>query len=84
VNRLPLTASADLEAEMPERAADRLDRIARALASLEKEERRLLRLGFEIPLARCHQELRYWRFLDGICSLAHEQRSAASDERHRR
>jgi hypothetical protein len=71
MNRIPsLTESADPTREMPARSTDRLDRIERALASLDQEERRLLRLGFELPLLRCREQRRYWQFVRGVCAMA--------------
>lgn len=66
----PLTASADRSAPVPIGTAERLDRIAAALRSLEGERRRLERLGLEWPLARCHQERRYWEFLRAMHAIA--------------
>jgi len=67
--RAPLTASADARREMPGAAAARLDRIEAALATLGDEQRRLQRLGLELPLVRCHQERRYWTFLRALFSI---------------
>lgn len=68
--RAPLTGPSNRAAVMPEVAADRLDRIEAALGSLDGERRRLERLGFELPLARCHQERRYWEFLRALHVVA--------------
>lgn len=69
--RIPsLTASADCTHEVPVGAAERADRIERAIDSLRAEERRLMRLGFELPLGRCREQLRYWEFLRGMYLLA--------------
>jgi hypothetical protein len=65
-----LTATADLSRPMPAGAGARRDAIAAAIASLRDEQRRLERIGFELPLARCHDQLRYWRFLDGLFAAA--------------
>jgi hypothetical protein len=65
-----LTASADCTRNLPAGAGDRLDRIERAIDSLRGEERRLLQLGFELPLARCREQRRYWEFLRGLFRLA--------------
>jgi len=74
----PLTASADPRHPMPADPAARLDTARRAIASLEAEQRRLERLGFELPLARCHDQLRYWRFVAGLMAVAAgETRSSA-------
>jgi len=55
---------------MPDSLAARQDHIARAMRSLRDESRRLERLGLESPLARCHQEARYWSFLSGMFALS--------------
>lgn len=66
----PLTATADPSREMPADGAERLDRIRAALVSLDAEERRLQRLGLEIPLGRCREQRRYWTFLRGLFEAA--------------
>lgn len=73
----PLTRSADPARPMPAGAGARRDTIAAALASLREEQRRLERIGFELPLARCHEQLRYWRFLDGLFAAADAPRAGA-------
>ena len=74
----PLTPGSDPATEIPAGPGARLDRIHAALASLEEEERRLRRLGFETPLARCREARRFWSFLDGLHAVAeHEHESAA-------
>ena len=65
----PLIASADLRREIPAAAGSRSDRIEAALATLEAESRRLERLGFELPMARCREQRRYWMFLSALFSL---------------
>ena len=70
-----LTASSDPSRVMPASNGARIDAAARAIASLREEQRRLERLGFELPLARCHQQLRYWKFVHSVCSVAAEVRS---------
>ncbi|MEO5618990.1 MAG: hypothetical protein ABIS67_14570 [Candidatus Eisenbacteria bacterium] len=65
----PLTASSDLTAELPRDPAERLDRVAAALASLIGERRRCERLGLEVPLARVDAQLRYWRFVGALIAL---------------
>jgi hypothetical protein len=62
-------ACADPGRPMPATAAARLDTIRAAVASLRDERRRLERLGLELPLARCHRQLRYWEFLEGLFAL---------------
>ena len=70
----PLTASADLKQEIPGTDAARSDRIQIALATLRQEQARLERLGFERPLARCRESLRYWQFLEAVFSAASSDR----------
>lgn len=70
-----LTASADASRRMPASVAARLDAADAAVSSLREEQRRLERLGFELPLARCHQQLRYWSFVRAMVSLPRELRS---------
>jgi hypothetical protein len=67
----PVVGSADPRREIPESAAARLDRIEAALLSIGDEQRRLQRLGFETPLAHCHQQRRYWQFLRALFSIPH-------------
>jgi hypothetical protein len=55
---------------MPATVTARLDHVRAAVGSLADEQRRLERLGFELPLARCHDQLRYWRFLEGLFTAA--------------
>ncbi|HUK62496.1 MAG TPA: hypothetical protein VLV15_04155 [Dongiaceae bacterium] len=66
----PLTPASDPRREMPASSVARLDHVRAAVASLADEQRRLERLGLELPLARCHDQLRYWRFLDGLLTVA--------------
>lgn len=72
---VPLTRAADPAAEMPRHSGARLDAANAALASLREEQRRLARLGFETPLARCHHQLRFWSFVSAVCSLESGNRS---------
>jgi hypothetical protein len=69
-----LVPSADPGREIPAAPGARLDRIEHALAALADEERRLQRLGFELPLARCRESRRYWTFLRGVFAVAGESR----------
>ncbi len=69
-----ITTSSDPGREAPSGLGARLDCIHAALDTLEDEERRLRRLGFEAPLARCREAARFWRFLDGLHSLAARER----------
>ena len=71
----PLTSGADATRVMPESATARLDAAGIAVASLRDEQRRLQRIGLELPLARCHDQLRYWNFVHAVCSLAPGVRS---------
>jgi hypothetical protein len=54
---------------MPATTAARLDHIQAALGTLRRERSRFERLGFEVPQARCHGEIRYWSFLEALHSL---------------
>jgi hypothetical protein len=54
---------------MPAGASARFDAASAAVASLREEQRRLERLGLELPLARCHEQLRYWSFVRSMCAL---------------
>lgn len=65
----PLTRAADPARPMPSGAGARIDAARAAVASLREEQRRLERLGFETPLARCHRDLRFWTFVSAVCSL---------------
>ena len=67
---MPLTASADPAREIPADAEARRDQIAAALRSLEAEERRLVRIGLELPMARCREQRRFWSFLSGLYSMS--------------
>ena len=67
-----LTSRADVRRAMPISVIARADEAAAAVASLREEQRRLERIGFETPLARCHQQLRYWSFVHAMCSLRDE------------
>ena len=67
--REPLTRSSDPSRSMPAGAGGRVDEARAALASLDHERRRLERLGLEIPLARCHEQIRYWRFVAALVAL---------------
>ncbi|HTO92581.1 MAG TPA: hypothetical protein VMJ70_15730 [Candidatus Sulfotelmatobacter sp.] len=64
-----LSPVADVASHMPEHRGDQLDRVAAALDSLHGERRRLERLGFETPLQRCHDQLRYWQFVGALLAL---------------
>ena len=65
----PITPSADVERPMPTSPGARRDAAAAALASLRDERRRVERLGLELPLARCREQLRYWSFVNGLLAL---------------
>jgi hypothetical protein len=66
----PLTRTADPRRDLPAGEAARRDVIDAAIGSLHDEQRRLERIGFELPLARCHDQLRYWQFLSGLFAAA--------------
>lgn len=65
----PLTPSSDVTGPIPESSTARARAVHAALDSLGEEQRRMERLGFEQPLARCHEELRYWRFVAALLEL---------------
>ncbi len=69
----PLTAASDTSRRMPVSLAARLDAADAAVQSLREEQRRLQRLGFELPQARCHQQLRYWSFVRALHTLGGEE-----------
>ena len=71
-----VTPSADPARAIPASPAERSWAIEAALGSLRDEERRLAQLGFELPLARCHQQRRFWEFVRALHELP-EMRSAA-------
>jgi hypothetical protein len=70
----PLTTLADPARPMPEALGARLAHAQRALDSLQAEERRLQRLGLELALARCGDQIRYWRFVAGILAVTGDSR----------
>ena len=64
-----------LERPMPAGSAARLDAAAATLGALLDEQRRLERLGFELPIARCHQQVRYWGFVTRLLSITTDEES---------
>lgn len=64
-----LTTSADPARAIPRSAAERQWQIEAALVSLRHEQQRLDRLGFELPVARCHQQRRFWEFVRAIDAM---------------
>jgi hypothetical protein len=68
---------------MPADAGGRLDHARAALASLDHERRRLERLGLEIPLARCHDQIRYWRFVAGLLAVSTRMDGASGEDARR-
>ena len=64
--RMWLTLSADPARSIPAGADERRWQIDAALSSLGEEERRLVRLGFELPLARCQEQRRFWSFVRAL------------------
>lgn len=76
----PLTTSSDVARPIPGTREDRVRAAHAALESLGEEQRRLERLGFERPLARCHEMLRYWRFVAALLELR-ERPTATLDRR---
>ena len=69
---VPVTPAADPRRELPRSAGSRLDAAEAAVVSLTIEQRRLERLGLEWPLARTARQLRYWRFVRAMCTIAAE------------
>jgi hypothetical protein len=59
-----------LDRPLPEGTGARLDAAAATLGALLDEQHRLERLGFELPLARCHQQVRYWGFVTRLLTIA--------------
>ena len=55
---------------IPTRQAARLDEAQATLAALREEEARCERLGFELPLVRVRDRIRYWTFVRGLVALA--------------
>jgi hypothetical protein len=77
-----VTPQSDRRRAMPDASAARHDQIRSALVSLSAERRRLERLGFELPLARCHEETRYWNFVAAVCAIqANEEGTSCPDDR---
>ncbi|NOT34310.1 MAG: hypothetical protein HOP12_09095 [Candidatus Eisenbacteria bacterium] len=79
----PVTPASDTRRPMPGSRIACLDATRDALASLSSERRRLERLGFEAPLARCHDQTRYWQFVHGLFAVAAASDSASRTERLR-
>jgi len=58
---------------IPESAGERGFAIDAALETLRDEERRLERMGFEWPLARCRQQRRYWEFVGALHAMTERE-----------
>lgn len=58
---------------MPDSLEARRDAIERALHALAGEARRLERIGFETPLARCRAEQGFWTFLAVVHGAAPDE-----------
>lgn len=54
---------------MPASRGARLDEARATLAALREEQARCERLGLELPLARCHERIRYWQFVNGLLAI---------------
>ena len=67
-------APADRGRALPAGAAARLAAADAAVGALAAEQRRLRVLALEWPLARNHEQLRYWRFVRALCALAAGER----------
>ncbi len=68
----PATLLSDPRREMPLSPVARLDAAAAAVASLTAEHRRVSHLGLEWPIAHTERQLRYWRFVRAMCTIAAE------------
>ena len=68
----PVTPQSDPRRAMPFSPVARLDAAEAAVLSLTAEHRRVSRLGLEWPIARTERQLRYWRFVRAMCSIAAE------------
>ncbi len=66
----PMTPDADVHRAMPATAGARLAAADRALASLALEQQLAEALRAEIPQARCHHQIRYWRFVRGVLAVS--------------
>ena len=66
----PLSPRLLLERLMPAGTGARLDVAAATLGALLEERHRLERLGLELPLARCHQQIRYWGFVARLLEIS--------------
>ena len=69
---VPVTPLSDPRRPMPSHPTSRLVQAAAAVESLTAEQRRLQRLGLEWPLARAAHQLRYWKFVRAMCTIAVE------------
>jgi len=65
-----LSPRALLDRALPQTGASRLDVAAATLGALLDEQRRLERLGLELPLARCHRQVRYWGFVARLLAIS--------------
>ena len=74
-----LSPRALLERPLPEGAGARLDTAAATLGALLDEQHRLERLGFELPIARCHQQVRYWSFVTRLLAIAAAEGAAPGE-----
>jgi len=74
-----LVPVADPRRPMPERPAERGWAIESALQALDAEQRRLERLGFELPLARCREQRRFWEFVHAVHAMAPHESPAAAE-----
>lgn len=75
-----MTTGSNRRRPMPATTAARLDEIQAALGTLQHERSRLARLGFELPQARCHAEIRYWSFLEALHSLPADAGDASTPD----
>ena len=66
----PMTPEADVRTPMPSTVRGRLAAADRAVASLVLEQHLAEAQRAEIPQARCHHQLRYWRFVRNLLAAS--------------
>ncbi len=66
----PMTPAADVRRPMPGTLQERLAAADRAVASLVIEQQLAEALHAEVPQARCHHQLRYWRFVRNVLAAS--------------
>lgn len=66
----PMSPAADARTVMPASSRERLAIADRAVAALLVEQQLAESLRAEIPQARCHHQLRYWRFVRNLLAVS--------------